>query len=154
MAENDDFELTDELRRAGDAIAGLPRDEAPPGLAARTVARVTSECRSIRWVFWLLRPITHPLARVAAAALIVLVLFPMTSVNLASPLGTRIEERIIGRKMADRIEGLVDTLLVQYGPRAYAEKDPDAFMGVYRYDAPRREPVRLNLNYRADDSQV
>lgn len=136
----DEFDLNDEtLRRAADAVGALPKAEPPADLASRTVARVVKECRQFQRRVWLLRPITHPLARFAAAALIILTLTPMTSLNIAAPLGSKIEERIIGRQMTDRIEDFVDGLLVIHGPASYSQTDLDEFMGVKRHhDAPRR----------------
>jgi len=140
MAEADDkLDLTDaDSVRAGEAVARLPQPEPPHGLASRTVARVIKECQPIRKVIWLLRPITNPLARLAAAALIIVTLTPMTDLDMADPLGARIEHQLIGRRLADRIEVFVDRLLVIHGPPYYSQDDLDAFMGIQRLPMPRR----------------
>jgi hypothetical protein len=133
---NQDDELTEpELLNAGRAVAGLSRPAPPAGLAARTLAYVVAQCAPVRKRLWILRPITHPLARVLAAAGIMLTLFPMTTLDLAAPLGTRIEEHVVGRKVVDRVEGLVDRLLVRNGPASYSQADLDAVVGVVRVPA-------------------
>jgi hypothetical protein len=119
-----------DLAAAAQAVATMPAPEVPSDLAARTQARVIAKSAPFKRMFWLLRPITHPIARVAAAAMIIFGLAPLTDLETADVLGRRIEERIIGSKMTDRIEGMVDTLLVLNGTSAYSQHDLDAMMGV------------------------
>jgi hypothetical protein len=119
-----------ELAAAARAVSGLSVPNPPADLAARTHARVVSSCAPFKRVFWLLRPITHPVARLAAAAVIIFGLAPLADLDAADIWGRRIEERIIGRKMADRIEGMVDNMLVINGVRPYSQYDLDALMGV------------------------
>jgi hypothetical protein len=110
-----DNEISDpKLIKAGEAVARLPRPQPPQGLAARTMARISSSYKPVRRVFWMIRPITHPLARIAAAAIIIYMLFPLTDVDLGSKLGMQIEQNIIGHSMGDRVEALMDGVLSNY----------------------------------------
>ena len=138
MSELND--MTPEMQRAGEAVARLSRPEAPSNLTARTLARAIAESKPVRRVVWFLRPITHPVARVAAAAMIIAMMSPMTDLNTADVLGQRIEQKIIGPQVADRIEGFVDSLLVMRGVPGYEQSDLDALMGVRRPDNIRRQP--------------
>lgn len=127
------------LRRAGEAVEQLPPVTPPPDLVARTLERIAAGYRPVKRVFWLFRPIFNPVARFAAAAAIVVVLLPMTDLNLATPLGSRIEDGIIGRDATDDIEDFVDGLLVRNGPPRYTQYELDAWLGVPR---PAPVPVR------------
>lgn len=128
-------ELNDpKLREAGAAVARLDRPGAPAGLAARTVARVLAELKPVKKTWMVLRPITNPFARVSAAAAIMLVLFPMTSVDMAAPLGSGIEERIVGREVINRVEHFVDRVLTRTGPASYSQYDLDQTCGTQRYE--------------------
>jgi len=127
--ENNDF-LDPELRRMGEAVAGLSRPKPPSDLASRTMSRVLNECRTVRRRWLMVRPITNPVARVLAAASIMLILFPMTTMDLAAPLGARIEERITGHEAVNRFEQIVDRLLVRSGPANYSQEDLEAVVGA------------------------
>jgi len=127
------------LRRAGDAVAQLPPVEPPADLVSRTMARIAAGYQPVRRVFWLFRPIFNPVARVAAAAAIILLLLPMADLNLATPLGSRIENRIIGHDATDDLEDFVDAWLIRNGPPDYAQYELDAWIGVPR---PSFVPVR------------
>jgi len=129
----------DALRRTGDAVAKLPPVEPPPDLVARTLARIAAGYSPVKRAFWLFRPIFNPVARFAAAAAIILLLLPMADLTLATPLGTRIEERIIGRDATDEIEDFVDDLLVRNGPPNFPQYELDALIGVPR---PSFMPIR------------
>jgi hypothetical protein len=124
------------LRHAGEAVARLAPVEPPPDLVARTLARVAAGYKPVKRAFWLFRPIFNPLARLAAAAAIILLLVPMTDLNLASPLGRRIEERIIGRHVTDHLEGFIDGLLVRNGAPNYTEYELEAVIGAPRPSFP------------------
>lgn len=127
------------LRRAGECVARLTPEEPLPDLVARTVARVAAGYGPVKRVFWLVRPIFNPVARLAAAAAIIVILLPMTDLNLATPLGLRIENRIIGSEATDDIEDFVDALLVRNGPPNYTQYELEAWVGVPRAFFP---PVR------------
>lgn len=118
------------LARMGEALSNLPRPTPPPDLVARTLARIASQYKPVKRVIWLLRPITHPLARVAAAAVIIYTLTPMTDLDMADPIGRNIEQSVIGRQGTDKLEGFVDNLLVRNGPSTYSQSELDAMMGV------------------------
>lgn len=135
-ADNYD-DLSPELARLGKAVEHLPKDAPPADLVARTLSRISAGYRPIKRVFWLLRPITHPLARVAAAAIIIAAFAPMTDMNLADPLGARIEARIIGSETADRFEGFLDSVLYRHG--SYSQDELDSVIGIRR---PTFTPVR------------
>jgi len=143
MGENKSrYEADDRaLRRAGEAVARLASVEPPPDLVARTLAHVAAGYKPVKRAFWLFRPIFNPLARFAAAAAIIILLVPMTDLNLATPLGRRIEERIIGSRATDRLEGFIDGLLVRNGAPDYPEYELEALMGTPRvYFPPLRRP--------------
>ncbi|MGD0091857.1 MAG: hypothetical protein ABSE73_18235 [Planctomycetota bacterium] len=137
------------LRRAGEAVARLDKPEPPPDLVTRTLARIAASYRPVKRAFWLFRPIFNPVARLAAAAAIVLLLVPMTDLNLATVLGARIEERIIGRPGTDHVEDFIDGLLVRNGARGYPQYELEAWVGSPRpyYPHPPRaqgHPARIN----------
>ena len=123
------------LRGAGEAVARLAAVEPPPGLAARTLARLTAGCQPVKRAFWLFRPIFNPLARLAAAAAIIFLLAPMTDLNMATPLGMRIEG-VIGVRATDHLEGFIDSLLVRNGVPDYPEYELEAVIGVRRPNFP------------------
>jgi hypothetical protein len=132
-----DEPLAPPLARAGGAVADLPREDPPADLVKRTLARIAEQCQPVKEVFWLLRPIFSPAARVAAAAAIILVMLPMADVDVAAPLGAKIERGIIGPAAAERIEHVLDSILVRNGPPQYSEYELNALMGIQR---PRFEP--------------
>ncbi len=148
----DEFELPDpKLKQAAEAVAHLSRPEPPADLVARTLARVAAGYQPIRSRTWILRPITHPLARVMAAAGIMLALFPMTDLEVADPLGSQIEHRIVGPSVVDRFQDFVDHLLVRSGPGSYSQADLDAFMGIPQpaMTPPHRgQNVRMHMHQR------
>lgn len=118
------------LLKAGNAVARLSRPTPPPDLVGRTLARIAAGYKPVKRVFWMLRPITNPLARIAAVAAIICTLTPMTDLNLADPLGRNIENKIIGRQGTDRLEGIVDSILVRNGTPSYSQPELDAVIGV------------------------
>ena len=130
---------TDALHRAGEAVSNLPPVEPPPDLVARTMATIAAGYKPVKRAFWLFRPIFNPVARFAAAAVIVLTLLPMADLTLATPLGTRIEDGLIGHDATDDLEDFVDGLLVRNGPPNYPQYELDAWIGVPR---PTFVPVR------------
>jgi hypothetical protein len=120
-----------QLVRAGEAVARLSRPQAPAGLAARTLARISQQYKPIKRVFWMLRPITHPIARIAAAALIIYALAPMTDMDIASRLGVQIERHVLGSVVEDHVEALVDNVLIHHDISTGESKSYlDSFMGV------------------------
>ena len=131
------------LRRAGEAVARLAQIEPAPDLVARTLARIAAGYKPVKRAFWLVRPIFNPVARLAAAATIVLLMMPMTDLNMATVLGAPIEERIIGRHATDHVEGFIDGLLVRNGAGAYPQYELEAWVGAPRphWPAPPRTQV-------------
>jgi len=141
------------LRRAGEAVARLAAVEPPPDLVARTLTRVAAGWKPVKRAFWLFRPIFNPVARFAAAAAIIVLLMPMTDLNLATPLGKRIEERIIGRRATDHLECFIDGLLVRNGAPSYTEYELDALIGTPRLNHPplfRPQPPTAKSNRTGD----
>ena len=104
------------LEQAGEAVARLSRPLPPAGLAARTLARISGSCAPVKRIFWMLRPITHPIARIAAAALIIYTLAPMTDMEIGSHLGSQLEEHVLGSTVEDPVEHFVDGVLTHYAP--------------------------------------
>ena len=141
---HDEPNLSDpELVRAGEAVARLSRPSAPAGLAARTLARISQQYKPMKRVFWMLRPITHPIARIAAAALIIYALAPMTDLDIASRLGVQIEKHVLGQALEDHVEALVDNVLIRHDI-SIGESQPylDSFMGVQHVpNNSRRQPA-------------
>jgi hypothetical protein len=138
------LDLDENLLRLGDSISGLSRPTPPAGLAARTMAHIQANLKPAKRVFWLLQPITNPVARVAAAAAIVAMLFPLTDFETGATLGRGIENRL-GARVTDSIESMVDNVLVQTtGPGVYSQTYLDSFMGVNRpKDRPKVKRVAM-----------
>jgi len=136
-----EFDTLDDskLTGIGRAISRMSLETPPPDLVTRTLARISERCQPVKRVFILLRPIYHPLARLGAAAAIILALSPLTDIATADKLGAKIESRIIGRQVTDRIEMFVDGLLVRHGPALYTQDDLDSLIGIPR---PVFSPVR------------
>jgi len=111
------------LLRAGDAVARMSRPSAPSGLAARTLARISARF-PVKRVFWMMRPITHPVARIAAAALIIYTLAPLTDLDFASKLGAELEQHVFGKRVEDRVEAFVDGVLIEH----YSTSETDGYM--------------------------
>ena len=130
MNEND--KLDPRLQQAGEAVARLSKATPSSDLVARTMTNIHSKWVPVKRVFWMLRPITHPLARVAAAALIIFTLSSMINMELADPIGSHIERRIVGRTLVGKVENLIDRVLVRNGPPAYLQTELDALMGIER----------------------
>jgi len=126
-AKNEDIFDADELI-AGRAVASLPRPKAPADLASRTLARIAASA-PVKRTLWLLRPITNPFARCAAAAGIMLAVFPMTDLDMADKLGPRIEDRVVGSHVVDRVEIIVDDLLPT-NSESYSQGELDALLNV------------------------
>ncbi|HYF47902.1 MAG TPA: hypothetical protein VEJ63_00735 [Planctomycetota bacterium] len=127
MEQHDEaLELNADQLRAANAVAALKHEEPPQGLAGRTLSRI-AESQPVKRVFFMLRPITHPIARVAAAALIILSIVPIADVETATALGQRIEERITGAKVTERVERIVDKLLAYQGTPSFSPHELEPF---------------------------
>lgn len=137
-----DGELSDLSGKLGSRISALSRPTPPDNLTAKTVAFVQANCPPKKRSTWLLRPITHPIARVAAAAVIVLILTPLTDLETAASLGARIEQRVIGPRMMDKLEVFMDPVLPT--SENYSQPYFDSFLGVNRPAAPRKAPKQPN----------
>ena len=119
------------LLEAGQAVARLPRAQIPEGLAARTLARVAAAMPlSVRKRIWILRPITNPFARCAAAAAILLLLVPLSDLDFARAVGIKIEDNVVGRRVVDRMENIMDDVLPRGAPSGYLQSELDAFNNV------------------------
>jgi len=127
-------ELNDpKLKAAAEAVENLPRPEPRAGLTARTLQRISAGYKPVKKVYFLLRPITHPLARIAAAAVIIYALAPMTDIDFGSKAGSFVEQHILGPSVSDRIDNFVNGMLSKHEWMS-ADSQPylDAFMGVSR----------------------
>jgi|ERR1043165_5328689 hypothetical protein len=102
--------LVPTLRDAGQAVASLSRPPIPEGLAQRTLERVI-EIKPIRRKPLMLRPITHALARFAAVAILMVMTLPLTYLDVVDSLGRRIENNLVGPRVVDRVEQIVDGVL-------------------------------------------
>ena len=110
------------------------------------MARISSSYKPVKRVFWMLRPITHPLARIAAAALIIYMLFPMTDVDLGSKLGMQIEQNFIGHAVGDRVEALMDGMLTTHNDSPDSQAYLDSFMGVQSENVTPGKTKHVNLH--------
>ena len=133
MNPDEDYIVTEEdLAHLGEKLAHLSSPKPPSRLVSRTLARISAQCKPIKRVFWMLRPITNPLARIVAAATIIYALAPMTDLDWADPLGARIEQHL-GRHTTDNIEGFVDNMLINHTTTGnYTQSELDAFVGIQR----------------------
>jgi hypothetical protein len=125
---DNEIELTNAEARAAAAVSHLRRPAPPAGLAKRTLARLAGLPKR---TVWYLRPITHPLARIAAAAVIIYTLAPLTDFDLAAPLGAKLQAHIISSQVADKVAGVVDRLLLMAGPQNYSQSELEALMNMF-----------------------
>lgn len=126
MSSDDDLKFDAQMLEAGNAVARLSRPKVPQGLAARTLARIAAASAPVRQRLWLFRPITNPSARCAAAAAILMALVPLSDIELAGHIGSRIEDRVVGRQVMDRVETIMDGVLPRGLPNGYSQADLDA----------------------------
>jgi hypothetical protein len=139
-AHDETLDLNAEQTHAAEAVAALPKADPPSGLAARTLARVV-ESQPVKRVFWMLRPITSPIVRIAVAALIIMSIVPLADVDIATSLGKRIQEKIIGERVTERVERIVDGLLAyQGGPNFSSPADLEPFGPEERLQLKRVKP--------------
>ncbi len=144
MAGDFDDTLDPRLSAAGRAVQALPCEQPPRDLIARTLAHIANNYQKpVKRVFWMLRPITHPLARFAAAAVIIAALFPMTDLNIADPIGKQIEKRIFGHAATTHIERMLDRFLVRHYPANCSQEDLDELIGIPRPDFVPVRPRRV-----------
>jgi hypothetical protein len=129
-AENDTW-LNPELQRTGSVVAGLSRPKAPLGLLERTLERAAL-IKPLRKKLLFLRPITHPLARVAAVVVLMSMVAtaPLTDLDTVDTLGKRIEYSVVGTKNVDRFESLMDNVLAKINTDGYSQNELDAVTGV------------------------
>jgi len=117
MKENP--ELNKELLDIGRRLEALPHPQPPSGLVARTLACIeeTVDLRIIQPVkkVWWLRPITHPFARLVAALMLIATLACLSDIDRAERVG-HFMGRLMGDRTAEKIEGIVDRVLLTFGP--------------------------------------
>lgn len=119
------------LLKAANAVANLPRIPVPAGLAARTLARIDAALPlTPRRRAWILRPITNPFARCAAAAAILLLLAPLSDLEFARNMGAKIESDLVGQRVVDRMENIMDDVLPRGTASGYSQFELDAFNNV------------------------
>lgn len=147
-------ELPPELLALGETVGRLPRSEPPADLGKRTLDRVAaelpaggvgaSESRSkIRTLPWWIRPITNPIARVAAAVALISTLGLFGNLDTAERVGL-LTERVIGENTTDQLEKFVDRVLLTYGPVKLSEKDMNVLVGGHGYVPPSLKDARPN----------
>ena len=129
-ARNDDW-LDPELRDVGRSVARLTRPKAPAGLLERTLDHVAL-IQPLRKKLLLFRPITHPLARVAAVAMLMSMVAtaPLTDMDTVDKLGRRIEYSVVGTQNVDRFESLMDNVLAKINTDGYSQNELDALTGI------------------------
>lgn len=147
MQDHDKIEDADlgdlgEIGKLGGRISALSRPTPPENLAAKTAAYVQANCPPKKRATLMFRSITNPAARVAAAAVIVLILSPLTDLETAASLGARIEQRFISPQVMDKLEVFMDPVLP--GGENYSQPYFDSFMGVNRPAAPRKVIAKPN----------
>lgn len=123
---NENTEFSDELRNIGRRIEALPHPQPPKGLVARTLACIekTAELRVVQPIkkSWWLRPITHPIARLVAALLLISTLAFFADIDRAERVG-QFMSRLMGARATERLEVLVDRVLLSFGPVSDVDKD-------------------------------
>ena len=144
MQDHDKIEDGDlgDLGKLGSRISALSHPKPPENLAAKTAAYVQANCPPKKPVTIMFRSITNPAARVAAAAVIVLILSPLTDLETAASLGARIEQRISPHTM-DKLEAFMDPVL-PLGGENYSQPYFDSYLGFDRPPAPRKATTKPN----------
>lgn len=136
MKENPDLDR--ELLDIGRCVEALPHPQPPAGLVARTLACIekTVDVRIIQPVkkVWWLRPITHPFARLVAALLLISTLACLSDIDRAERVG-HFMSRLMGDRTAERIEIIVDRVLLTFGPVSDVGEEV-----VKQPERPRAEP--------------
>ena len=132
MSGNNNDWLEPELQTAGRSVARLGRTKAPAGLIERTLEKAAL-IKPLRKKLLLFRPITHPLARVAAVAMLMSMVMtvPLTDPDTVETVGRRIEYNVVGTKAVDRFEQLMDGLLAKISTEGYSQNELDGLIGVY-----------------------
>lgn len=138
-----------ELERAGAAVRKLDRPAPPADLAERTLARIaaaeaepaaasapaagTVQRRPApapeRTRSWWLRRITNPAARMAAMLFLMVLLGLVVNLDTGERIG-RASERLLGAQTTDRIERLLDRVLVAVGPVEVSDRDVARLVGM------------------------
>jgi len=131
-----------DLGKLGSRISALSRPAPSANLAAKTVAYVQANCPPKKRSSVLFQSITNPAARVAAAAVIVLLLSPLTDLETAASLGSRIEQRLSPQVM-NKLEAFMDPVLPTSGEN-YSDPYFDSFLGFDRPAAPRKVVAKPN----------
>jgi hypothetical protein len=135
---NENPELNDELMDIGRRIEALPHPQPPHGLVARTLACIeqTVHVRIVQPVkkVWWLRPITHPIARLVAALLLISTLAMLADIDRAERVG-QFMSRLMGARATERLEVFVDRVLLSFGPVSDVDKDV-----VRQPERPRAQP--------------
>ena len=135
MNEDNDTWLTPELQKTGRAVAGMSRPKVPQGLLERTLERAAL-IKPLRKKLLLFRPITHPLARIAAVVMLMSMVAsaPLTDLDTVDTVGKRIEYSVVGTKNVDRFESLMDNVLNKINTDGYSQSELDAVTGVYNWN--------------------
>lgn len=148
-----------ELERVGTVIRKLDRPTPPADLAERTLARIATAQAAppqaerhaaapapARTPSWWLRRITNPAARVAAMLFLMVLLGLVVNLDTGERIG-RASERLLGVQTTDRIERLLDRVLVAVGPVEVSDRDVARLVGMQQLpkntvpDAPRLKPA-------------
>jgi hypothetical protein len=146
--------LPPELLALGETVGRLPRSEPPTDLGKRTLDRVAAELPAIEvgaseakfrisMLPWWIRPITNPIARVAAAVALVSTLGLFGNLDTAERVGI-LTERVIGEGTTDQLEKIVDRVLLTYGPVRLSDKDMNMLVGGHGYVPPSLKNPRPN----------
>lgn len=152
-------ELPHELKRVGEAVGRLPKPQPPGDLADRTLARIEAglsdrdirdlpppeEARAGKAIAgprrsWLLRKITHPLARVAAMLLLVVMLGLVVNLDTGERIG-RMSENLLGAQATDHIERFLDNVFVALGPADVSDRDVARLAGLK--ELPKNNPAPM-----------
>ncbi len=129
MSENKDAPFKPELQATGDTVARLRRSVAPRDLIARTLERA-SLIKPLRKKLLILRPITHPLARIAAVVMLMAMTVPLTDLDVVDAVGNRIEHNVVGTNVMNHVENLVDGIVPEFNTAGYSQNELDGFTGV------------------------
>ena len=141
MSEQRNEWLEPELQTTGRSVARLSRPKAPAGLLARTLEKAAL-IKPLRRKILLLRPITHPLARIAAAAMLMSMAMtvPLADLDTVEKVGWRIEHNVVGTKAVDHLEPIMLGVLATISSDGVAQDEVDSMTRFYRIDPRKMKP--------------
>lgn len=143
MSKNNIDSLDSNLQEAASAVAQLPRPKAPAGLVQRTLDAL-AQIKPLRRKPLFLRPITHPLARIAAVAMLMVLVQPLTYLDVVDDMGRGIENHLVGPRVVDHVENFVDGVLTRIESENYSQSEQDSNIHNVNPNAVKRWKTKLH----------